>query len=208
MLPHFVGADVAHVLTDLRPWASPSSRLVRGAPRVPFSVLRRSRIRGRRDGAAPGAQEPWNVLGETGASATARYCASSIERLQVKLTTGDPDRYVVACNRRRVPLRETASAGVAVGGVRFKASRKPAMAMQPTVPVHAPLVLRYFRRMERSRARRLRLSRRPSRRPQLRYVPRQQQRGGGAPPRAAPRRAATPPAPTSLRSKRRTRSFR
>ena len=42
-----------------------------------------------------------------------------------------------------MPLRETATEGVAVGAVRYKAWQ-PAMAMHPTVPVHAPLIFDIF----------------------------------------------------------------
>jgi hypothetical protein len=36
--------------------------------------------------------------------------------LQVKLTTPDPDRYIVTCNGRRVPLQKTDTGGVASAG--------------------------------------------------------------------------------------------
>ena len=150
------------------------------------------------------ALEPWHVMGEQGAiGGTVRFVDSSVERLQVKLEGANPNRYAVTCNQRLVPLRDDRPAGIAVAGVRYKAWQ-PASGMHPKLPVNTPLIFDIYDTLVRPLDRRLRLSRRPPRRPHLRHLPGQRQRSRGPPPRALRprrphRRAASAPSPRSRR---------
>jgi uncharacterized protein (DUF2126 family) len=83
--------------------------------------------------------EPWHVLGEEVAlGGTARYVDSSVERLQVLVEGYNDARHLVTCNGIPVPIQSTATAGIGVAGVRFKAWA-PWSALHPTIDVHSPL---------------------------------------------------------------------
>ena len=140
MLPHHVWADMQDVVCDLQragypfqlEWLAPFEEF-----RFPHcGTLRVRDIRLDINAAL----EPWHVLGEEMSSqGTARFVDSSVERVQVKVSGLNGDRYVVACNGRRVPLRNTGTHGEYVAGVRFRAWQPPS-ALHPTIGIHAPLV--------------------------------------------------------------------
>jgi uncharacterized protein (DUF2126 family)/transglutaminase-like putative cysteine protease len=139
MLPYFVQEDFADVLAEQKAAGFPL-QAAWFAPHFEFRFPKYG------DFATRGVEielrqalEPWHVMGEEGATGGAvRYVDSSVERLQVKATGLPPDRYVLTCNGRRVPLRPTGNVGEFVGGVRYRAWH-PASSLHPTIGVHAPL---------------------------------------------------------------------
>jgi uncharacterized protein (DUF2126 family)/transglutaminase-like putative cysteine protease len=139
LLPHWVEADVGEVVADLQAhgiafdpaWIDPFLEM--RFPRIGTVMAGEVRLELR------GAIEPWDVLGEeaTG-TGTARYVDSSVERIQVAVTGVVPGRHVVTCNGVPVPLHPTATRGLLVAGVRYRAWSPPS-ALHPTIGIHAPL---------------------------------------------------------------------
>jgi uncharacterized protein (DUF2126 family)/transglutaminase-like putative cysteine protease len=148
MLPAFVRRDLYDVLTQLR-LAGYNFEEEWFEPHLEFRFPKIGAI------AAAGVElelrqalEPWNVLAEeTFSGRTVRSVDSSTERIQVKVSgLAQESRYAVACNGRRVPLKLTGEAGVALAAVRYRARRLSAT-LHPTVPVHAPLVFHLIDRL-------------------------------------------------------------
>ena len=139
MLPYFVELDFEDVLDEMRDhgqafdstWFAPHFEF--RFPPAGEMAVRGITVALRQ------ALEPWHVLGEEGATGgTARYVDSSLERLQVLATGLTPDRYLISCNQRTLPLQPTGRNGEYVAGVRYRAWQPPS-ALHPTIPVHSPL---------------------------------------------------------------------
>lgn len=139
MLPHFIDKDIREVAADLNRcgYAFDPEWF---APFVEFRFPRHGKINiGDIELELRFAIEPWNVLGEEMSSqGTARYVDSSVEKIQVKTQGLNPERHVVLCNGRPVPLHPTGKAGEMIAGVRFKAWDPPS-ALHPTIGCQAPL---------------------------------------------------------------------
>jgi len=140
LLPHFAWQDFKDVLRDLNQagypfeenWFAPHFEF--RFPVVGSVATDGVEVELRR------ALEPWNVLAEeSAAGGTARSVDSSLERVQVTVRNGVPNRHHILCNGAWVPLHPTGTRGEAVAGVRFRAWQLPSQ-LHPTQGVHAPLV--------------------------------------------------------------------
>jgi len=141
LLPHFVEQDFGDVLGDLREagypfqpeWFAPHQEF--RFPLIGEASYRELQLEVR------AALEPWHVLGEEGyIGGTVRYADSSLERLQVKAKGMVGSRYRILCNGVPVPMHGTGTVGEYVAGIRYRAWQPP-QCLQPTIGVHAPIVL-------------------------------------------------------------------
>ncbi|MFN7571231.1 MAG: DUF2126 domain-containing protein [Betaproteobacteria bacterium] len=139
LLPTFAAMDFDDVLTELRQ-AGHAFDPQWFAPHFGFRFPLFGEVAARGVTLAiRGALEPWHVMGEEGApGGTVRYVDSSLERLEVKATGLNDNRYVVTVNGQALPLQPTGRVGEYVAGVRYRAWQ-PASALHPTIGVHAPL---------------------------------------------------------------------
>jgi uncharacterized protein (DUF2126 family) len=137
-LPYFIAADLGEVAVELQAAGIP----FRGewlAPHLDFRFPECGKVAlGEAELSLRSALEPWPVLGEAMWGGTpSRPVDSSCERLEVRLSAPEPERFALLCNGRRVPLAE-AGPGLRVGGVRFKLWPL-ADALHADITPHTPL---------------------------------------------------------------------
>lgn len=139
LLPHFIAQDFSDVIEEQvragfemnADWFAPHIEF--RFPKLGGIAVRGIELELRQ------ALEPWHVMGEEGtAGGAVRYVDSSLERVEVKVSGLTPDRYVITCNGRAVPLRPMGREGEFVAGVRYRAWQ-PSSALHPKIGIHSPL---------------------------------------------------------------------
>lgn len=139
MLPHFVWQDLWEVTRELEQFGI-SIDPTWFAPHFEFRFPKVGEVSYQDVGLRlRAAIEPWYVMGEEpGASGTARFVDSSVERLELKLDGFDTTRFKARCNGINIPLHATGVQGQYVAGIRFRAWQPP-RCLHPTIGVHTPL---------------------------------------------------------------------
>jgi uncharacterized protein (DUF2126 family)/transglutaminase-like putative cysteine protease len=139
MLPHFIWEDFLEVIHDLQEngldikadWYAPHFDFrFPLAGKLSYKEVEVELRQG---------IEPWHTLGEEAtAGGTTRYVDSSLERLQVKVSSFKPERYEMRCNQAVLPLKPTGKPGEYVCGLRYRAWQPP-QCLHPTIPPDTPL---------------------------------------------------------------------
>lgn len=141
MLPHYIWDDFLEVIHDLKDnsleieadWFAPHFDF-----RFPLAGklgYKEIEIELRQ------AIEPWHTLGEEAmAGGTTRYVDSSLERLQVKVSAFQPERFQMRCNQAIMPLKPTGKPGEYLCGLRYRAWQPP-HCLHPTIPPDTPLYI-------------------------------------------------------------------